>query len=239
MPAEQAHKAIVFDVEGTLIDCTGNTIACWQATLARFGIDVDQPILQRLSGLDGEDMLTKLAPEADDALRKKIIKAQGQRYKNDYLPLARTVPHAGQLLESLRREGWRLALATTCDRTELRYYAQMMRALELCEVAVCGADVKRGKPHPDLFKLARRRLQLGPEAIIAVGDTPYDALAAGAAGMSCLGVLSGGFAAHELLDAGVKEVARNVTELRFRRVDGTQEAAREFCDHNEKLRRKP
>jgi beta-phosphoglucomutase-like phosphatase (HAD superfamily) len=114
----------------------------------------------------------------------------------------------------------------------------MMREVELCEVAVCGADVKRGKPHPDLFKLARRRLELGPEAIIAVGDTPYDALAAGAAGMSCLGVLSGGFAAHELLDAGVKEVARNVTELRFRRVDGTQEAAREFCDHNEKLRRK-
>jgi beta-phosphoglucomutase-like phosphatase (HAD superfamily) len=46
MAAEQVHKAIVFDVEGTLIDCTANTIACWQATLARFGIDVDQPVLQ-------------------------------------------------------------------------------------------------------------------------------------------------------------------------------------------------
>ena len=50
-------------------------------------------------------------------------------------------------------------MATTCDRAELRFYGRIMRSLELCEVAVCGADVKRGKPHPDLFKLALRRLE--------------------------------------------------------------------------------
>ena len=178
MPAEPTAKAIIFDVEGTLIDCAGETIACWYETLASFGIDARADALQLLSGLDGDDLVKKLAPNADDATRRAIIKAQRKRYKKDYLPLARPVPHAGELMESLRKSGWRLALATTSDRVELRFYGRIMRSLELCEVAVCGADVKPGKPHPDLLKLALRRLELSPEACIAVGDTPYDAMAA-------------------------------------------------------------
>jgi HAD superfamily hydrolase (TIGR01509 family) len=215
MPAEPAAKAIIFDVEGTLIDCTRETIACWHETLASFGIDAPAEALQLLSGLDGNDLVKKLAPSADDAMRRAIIKAQGKRYKKDYLPLARPVPHAGQLMESLRKNGWRLALATTCDRAELRFYGRIMRSLELCEVAVCGGDVKRGKPHPDLFKLALRRLELSPEACIAVGDTPYDVMAAHSVGLTCFGVLTGGFTARDLLESGAEEVAKNVAVLAY------------------------
>jgi len=68
---------------------------------------------------------------------------------------------------------------------------------------VCGSDVKHGKPHPDVFELARKRLKVRMRrSIVCVGDTPYDAAAARAAGLATVGVLTGHFAASDLLASG-------------------------------------
>ena len=115
MPAEPAAKAIIFDVEGTLIDCARETIACWHETLASLEIDAPADTLQLLSGLDGDDLVKTLAPDADDTTRRAIIKAQGKRYKR-LSAFSPSGPHVGQLLERLRKNGRRLALATTLPR---------------------------------------------------------------------------------------------------------------------------
>jgi len=77
-------------------------------------------------------------------------------------------------------------------------------ANQAIDAVTCGEDVPRGKPHPDLFKLALKRL--GVESGIAVGDTPYDAIAARRAGMRAIGLLTGGFSEAVLREAGCVDI---------------------------------
>src|SRR5882724_7134532 len=95
--------------------------------------------------------------------------------------------------------GHTIAIATTCKDDELKRYDQMIRVLQYCDVVCCGSQGKRGKPHPDLFKYVLN--DLGSDAV-AIGDTPYDALAAMAADMRAIGVTTGGFSPAELRKAG-------------------------------------
>src|ERR1700716_2707069 len=78
--------AYIFDVEGTLIDCVPEILRCWSETLASCGGSVRSMDLQRLSGMDGDEMLATLAPDLDEHARKDILTAQGERYRADYLP---------------------------------------------------------------------------------------------------------------------------------------------------------
>ena len=80
--------AYIFDVEGTLIDCAPQCLRCWHETLASFDLPVPMVSLQRLSGMDGDEMLAVLVPRLDESARKKILTAEGERYRAVYLPQA-------------------------------------------------------------------------------------------------------------------------------------------------------
>lgn len=110
--------------------------------------------------------------------------------------------------------GYRLALATTCQKDELDCYDRLLHVRQLCDVVVCGSDVKKGKPHPDLFRFVLKKLALHQHsAAIAIGDTPFDAMAARAAGMGAVGALTGGHTAKELKHAGCALVLPHVADL--------------------------
>jgi HAD superfamily hydrolase (TIGR01509 family) len=204
---------LIFDVEGTLIDCVPDIITCWRETLADYGIRVTTEELQRYSGLDSDDMLKALAPLERPEARSEISKSQSHRYKEHYLDQAKAIPGVHDALKELKGSDRRLALATTCQRGELSRYDRLIDVLSLCEEVSCGTDVKRGKPHPDLFRLVLRRLKTQAAAAIAVGDTPYDAMAARACGIPAIGVLTGGFSASDLREAGCAEVVADVTKI--------------------------
>ena len=88
---------------------------------------------------------------------------------------------------------------------------------ELCDVVVCGSDVKKGKPHPDLFRFVLNKLSLHQDsAAVAIGDTPFDAMAARASGMGAIGVLTGGYAAQDLEHAGCAMVLPQIAALATR-----------------------
>src|SRR5215216_2525469 len=80
---------ILFDVEGTLVDAVPLTLRCWKETLAEFGHDMGLQTLQRLSGMDGRDMLAHLFPELTDDAAGRILESQGKRYRAQYLPQVR------------------------------------------------------------------------------------------------------------------------------------------------------
>jgi phosphoglycolate phosphatase-like HAD superfamily hydrolase len=203
-PTLRTAAAFIFDVEGTLVDAAMQTLRCWRETLEEYGHSACLVDLHRYSGMDGGEMLDKLLPKPlPKSLKQDILERQGRRYRQDYLPAVQAFPGVRALFEGLKTNGRRIALGTDCQKDELDHYLDRANIRDLVDAVACGNDVKCGKPHPDIFDLARKRLKLrarGP--ILCIGDTPYDAAAARAAGMPAVGVLTGHFARQDLLASG-------------------------------------
>jgi phosphoglycolate phosphatase-like HAD superfamily hydrolase len=206
--------AIIFDVEGTLINCVGHVLDSWHKTLAEGGHTVLRADLQRFSGMDGHDMLDRLLPGVPTTEKEVLLKAQGERYRRSYLHLGRPFAGVRDLITGLKKDGYRLAIATTCKADELKAYDAHMGILDSIDAVACGSDASHGKPHSDLFRLALRKLPgLEPRKAMAVGDTPYDALAAKPLSISVTGLLTGGFDEHELRTAGCDVILPDVGSL--------------------------
>jgi HAD superfamily hydrolase (TIGR01509 family) len=207
-------KAVIFDVEGTLIDCVADILTSWMVTLAEAGHAVARDELQGYSGMDGGDMLDHLLPNIGKPEKKRLLHAQGERYRREFIHGARPFEGARNLLGNLTKRGVRLGIATTCKADELKSYDKELGALDLVEAVACGDDALKGKPHPDLFLNALHKLSLKDAAqVLAVGDTPYDMLGAKAAGLRTVGVLTGGFARAKLFAAGCEAVVDRITDV--------------------------
>src|SRR5205823_3549591 len=114
--------ALIFDVEGTLVDCVEQTLESWRETLADFGLAVSTKQLQALSGMDGEDMLdTLLQSSKARALKHEILAKQGVRYREKFLRTVRPFPGIRPLFESIKELDRHIGLATTCQPDELSY----------------------------------------------------------------------------------------------------------------------
>lgn len=206
-------KAFIFDVEGTLIDCVPQTIESWRETLAGFAISLSCEELHRYSGMDGGEMLKRLLPDVPESRRKAILDVQGKLYRKAFLPLVHPLPFVPELLCTLHTQGALIGIASNARADELQHYAQMLDVSHMVDATVSGDDVHEGKPQPELFHLALHRLNASPASTVAVGDTPFDAAAATAAGMRSIGLLSGGFDLPELERAGFGSVYRDPEDL--------------------------
>jgi phosphoglycolate phosphatase-like HAD superfamily hydrolase len=213
-PAWTSAEVFIFDVEGTLVDAMIPTLRCWRETLAHFGHDISLAELHRLAGMDGDDMLGQLLPGLVKAERKDMMEHQGRHFREEFLPHVRAFPGVRALFENLKRRGRRIALATDCEKDELRHYLTVSGIEDLVDAIGCGDDVKHGKPAPDVVEVALRRVQAGRKFSVLVGDTPYDAQAALNAGIAPVGVLTGHFSGRELLKAGCPAVLRDAVALR-------------------------
>jgi HAD superfamily hydrolase (TIGR01549 family) len=221
-------NGMIFDIEGTLIDCIPQNLRSWQKTLSNFGMTVSFDALQLYSGMDGDDMLQILGPHMDKKLRKRALEAEGKNFQARYLQSVRPFAGIRNLFEAIKREGGKIAIATDCTDPVLRHYRAVLGVDDLIDVIACGEDVEEGKPSPKLVRLAAQRLGLDPARVVMTGDTPYDAEAASGAGVSALGVLTGGFSQAVLKDAGcfatmkeVGEMQRYLATARIPRVEET------------------
>jgi HAD superfamily hydrolase (TIGR01509 family) len=206
-------RAFVFDVEGTLVDTVLPTLQCWSETLAEVGVAVSVADLHPYSGMDGKRLLSHFVKKHDPKLLAHIAELHSERYRVHYLPHIRALPGLRRLFNAIKSRGAKIALATTCDKEDLTRYRTVMEVDDLIDVACCGDDVKREKPAPDLVALAARKLRVPPAQIAMVGDTPYDAEAARAAGLAPVGLQSGHFSRSDLQDAGCAAVFFDLVAL--------------------------
>jgi HAD superfamily hydrolase (TIGR01549 family) len=206
-------NGMIFDIEGTLIDCIPQNLRSWQETLSSFGMTVSFEVLQLYSGMDGDDMLQILAPDMHEKLRNRALEAEGKNFQARYLQSVRPFAGIRNLFETIKREGGKIAIATDCTDPVLRHYRAVLGIDDLIDVIACGEDVAEGKPSPKLVRLAAQRLDLDPARVVMTGDTPYDAEAARGAGVSALGVLTGGFSQAVLKDAGCFAAMKEVGEM--------------------------
>ena len=201
-----APRAFVFDVEGTLVDNVLATLQCWSETLADLGFTTSAADLHHFSGMDARQMLRVLLNKNDARFIDHVVALQEERYRLHYLERVRPFPGLRRLFANIKQDGARIALATSCDAQVLARYRAIMNVDDLIDHACCGDDVRHEKPAPDVVALAIRKLRLPAAEVGMVGDTPYDAEAARAAGLLSIGVQSGHFSRSDLTDAGCAAV---------------------------------
>jgi phosphoglycolate phosphatase-like HAD superfamily hydrolase len=212
-PAWTDAAVFIFDVEGTLVDAMMPTLRCWRETLQVFGYDISLAELHELSGMDGEEMLARLLPDATKPVRKEILELQGKRFRADFLTHIPAFPGVRALFEELKQRGRRIALATDCQKDELEHYLAVANIADLVDAVACGDDVRHGKPAPGVVEIALRRVRASRKPSVLIGDTPFDALAARDAGIAAVGVLTGHFSERALREAGCAAVLRDVKAL--------------------------
>jgi HAD superfamily hydrolase (TIGR01509 family) len=221
MPASTAPVIVVFDVEGTLMDCVPLILESWRETLQQAGQSFTHLDLQPFSGVDGAWMLEQLLPKDSQDTRQRLLKAQGELYVREFIGRAQPFPGVRRLIEGLERDGVLIGLATTCQKGQLDVYDERMDILSLTDVVACGESVKHGKPDTSLFQHCLEAMKIDPADAVAVGDTPYDAIAARQLKMRILGVLTGGFPEQVLRESGCEEVFDQVQHVRVTRGDAS------------------
>ena len=123
-------------------------------------------------------------------------------------------PGVRELFERIKADGLRIALASSAKKEELERYKEIAGIADLVDAETSSDDAEKSKPHPDIFEAALERLEgVAADEAIAVGDTPYDAEAAGKAGIRTIGLLCGGWPEAELREAGCVAIYRDPADL--------------------------
>jgi HAD superfamily hydrolase (TIGR01549 family) len=205
------RMAALIDVDGTLVDSTYLHASAWSSAIRACGFDIPTSRAHRLIGMRGERLLEELLGERDAArVAEQAIDEHARRFaavRDRVAPL----PHARDLLERLVARDVAVVLVSSAERHEVEYYVALLDAQDLVWASTSAGDSSRSKPDPEPVRIALRRS--GCEAAIVIGDSPWDCLAASAAGLPAATVLTGGFARSELEDAGAEAVYEHLGDL--------------------------
>ena len=208
-------QAVIFDIDGTLVDSVDLHAECWKETFCQFGIEAPFAQIRGQIGKGGDQLLPVFMAEDDIKERgAEIEEYRSALFKRRYLPKVRPFPKVRELFKRLHNDGVKIALASSAKRDEIGSYKKIAGIADLVDEELSGDDVERSKPYPDIFQAALGRLhQFSTDTVLAVGDSPYDAESAGKAGLRTIGVLCGGFTERDLLLAGCVALYRDPAEL--------------------------
>src|SRR5918912_1844439 len=208
--------ALIFDLDGTLVDTVYAHVFAWQRALAEVGMPIEGWRIHRRIGMSGGLFARAVAREVgrplDDAEIESVQRRHGELFR-ELAPERRPLPGALELLAELRSQAVPHGIATSGRRPEIDASLEALQVGPETTVVARG-DVARAKPEPDLFIECARRLGAAPDECYVVGDAVWDLVAAPRARMLSIGVLSGGYGEEELARAGAFQVYRDAEELR-------------------------
>lgn len=208
-------KAVIFDIDGTLIDSNKAHADSFAEAFEKFGKKVPSRELIKLIGMGADKILEKyLTKDEIENFGDDLTNFRKQIFLKKYLPDLKTFPKLRELFEKIRNDRKRIALASSASSEELEEYEKLLKISDLLEAETSSDDAEESKPAPDIFQSALAKLEnTAKDEAIIVGDTPYDAEAAGKAEVKIIGVLSGGWSRKELLDSGCISVYQDIAEL--------------------------
>ena len=209
-------EAVLFDVDGTLIDSVLAHAKAWHEAFSKHGFEIDVDVIRSQIGKGTDMLVPDLLGDADTAkkLMPLLSKAHGQIFHDKYLPHVRGFPGVADFFSRLRRDGKKLALASSARGEELAQFKKIAGIGDFELPQTSSDDVEKSKPHPDIFQAASKALGgVEPSKCVVVGDSPYDVRAAKRAGMHTVGVLCGGFAEKDLRSAGCDLVYDDIAAL--------------------------
>jgi len=216
MPLATRPAAIIFDLDGTLVDTVGARIDAWDAVFAEYGIPVARQQLAPMIGMDGRRLAVEVAAAAeitlDETGAEEIDRRAGEAFE-ERNRAPRPLPGTREALARLDARGVPWAIATSSRAQQV---ASSVTALGLATPPriIDGSTVAHAKPAPDLLLLAARQLGVDAERCWYVGDSTWDMRAAVAAGMLAIGVTVGAaVSADDLRAAGAAVVLEALDEL--------------------------
>ncbi len=212
-------KAVLCDLDGTLLDSNHFHAEAWQRTFAEFGITTGFEDAVKQIGKGGDQVIPYFVP-ADQVkeLEEPLKQFRKELFHREYMDRIVPFSDARRLLERMRHQGLRIAVASSSDKGDLEAFLMLLKIHDLVEENTTADDADKSKPSPDIFQAALERLKIHPHEAIVLGDTPWDLEAAQKAGTPAVAVTCGGWAEEDLKAAGAMEVYRDPADL-LRRFD--------------------
>ena len=208
-------KAVIFDIDGTLLDSVDQHAESWKQTFEQFGFSFPFAEVRSQIGKGGDKLLENFLTEPEiKAHGKKMEKYRAELFRSKFLKDVKPFPCVPELFEKLRRSGHLIALATSAGKEEAERYQKMLRIENSVDAVTTKDDVENSKPDPDVLQAVRDLLNRIPASeCVFVGDTPYDVGAAVKDGMTSISVLCGGFPEEDLRKSGTSAIYRDPEDL--------------------------
>ncbi len=203
--------AVILDIDGTLVDSNYHHAIAWYRALRAFDCVVPVWRIHRHIGMGGDRMIAALAgDEVEHDRGDDIRECEGQLYF-ELIDEVAPLEGAKELIGELKGQGRAVILASSAKPEEVDHYIDLLEAREVVDAWTTSGDVETTKPAPDLVEAALAKVNT--RHAVMIGDSTWDALAAGRAGIACVGVLTGGYSGTELREAGARAVFDSLTAL--------------------------
>ena len=208
-------KAVIFDIDGTLVDSVSFHAEAWVKAFEKYGYPADFERVKQQIGKGGEYILPEFISE--DEIEKdgeNISDYRKEYYQENLLPKVKTFPKVRELFERIKADGSEIVLASSARPKTVEHYQELLGIKDLINGVTSKGDVEKAKPNPDIFIAALNHFESADrESVIVVGDSPYDAEAAEKISLSTVGVLCGGFSEKVLKEAGCIAIYKDPADL--------------------------
>ena len=215
-------KAVIFDVDGTLVDSFDLHARAWQDAFHEFGLDIELEDIREQIGKGGDQLLPVfLTREEVDRDGPDLERHRSDILKARYLSEIKAFPKVPQLFQRIRADGIKIVLGSSAKSEELQVYKKIAGIEDLIDGETSSDDAEKSKPHPDVFQAPIAKLEgISKSDIVVIGDSPYDAEAASKRGLRTIGFRNGGFEETKLSDAGCIAIYDGPADL-LARYDGS------------------
>jgi HAD superfamily hydrolase (TIGR01509 family) len=212
-----ATSAFLFDLDGTLVDSVYQHVLAWHEALRSEGIELSIWRIHRKIGMSGglfaNQLLRELGRDVGSEITERLRAVHAETYRKLSAGGVIPLPGARALLEGLTADGVPWAIATSGRMETAAVNLEALGVDPATAVVVTRDQVRFAKPDPDLFVEAARRLGVGIESAIVVGDSIWDMLAAARCRALGVGLLSGGYGQDELERSGALRVYADPADL--------------------------
>lgn len=208
-------KAVIFDIDGTLLDSVGLHAEAWVRTFKEFGKKVSLIEAKKIIGMGSDQFLGDYFSEEEvEKDKEKIDEYRSELFAREYMSKVKPFPKVRELFLKLKEDEIKIALASSATQGEVEKYEEIADIKDLVEKKTSSDDADESKPEPDIFLSAYDKLgKIEKKQVLVIGDTPYDAIAAKKAGLAAIGVLTGGWLREQLLDSGCDKVFSDIEEI--------------------------
>ncbi len=191
-------KAILFDIDGTLVDSNQLHVTAWDQLFREAGYRFDRRALHDQIGKGGDNYVPAFLPDAPEEEQDRLRDAHKRLFTGSLIAQVKPFPGARDLLARVRDSGRKVVLASSASAEELEAHMATLGADGIVDETTSKDDVEDSKPCPDIFQAAADKSGVSARHATVVGDTPYDIEAARRCGIDTVAVRSGGFSDRAL-----------------------------------------
>lgn len=195
-------KAVLFDIDGTLVDSNDAHAAAWVKAFTEYGVAVSPADVRRCIGMGGDKLMPQVSGIEEDSPRgQAIAKRRGEIFTREFLPNLKPFKGARELVDAIRGRGLTVVAASSASKEDLKALLKVAAVEDLMDDKTSSDDAEESKPDPDIIHAALERAEASSAEAIMIGDTPYDIEAARRAGVDAIAFRSGGWKDEDLKGA--------------------------------------